>query len=144
MRCLSRLVARLLLLVMLTTVFSPGFAWEAVEGMAGHAHPEGGHASMAVATADHAHAASHVDAEHAAMTLHDGCADGCANAAEGCGETLHHCCPGHVLGHLLGGTGASVAAVIVAGESALPAGRDTRFSSRIPEGLERPPRSAAA
>lgn len=57
-----RKISRLVLLVMLTTVFSPSFGWEAAEGMAVHEH--------AMPT-EHEH---HDDAV-AAQTLAEDCAD---------------------------------------------------------------------
>ncbi|MDP3638397.1 MAG: hypothetical protein U0989_00305 [Azonexus sp.] len=86
MQALLRKISRIVLLVMLTTVFSPSFGWEAAEGMAPHEH-----ASPA------AHEA-HGDDHHAAPAVDcDGCPQ---HESDGCATTQHHCCPGHQLGHL--------------------------------------------
>lgn len=134
MSALFRSVSRLLLLVMLATVFSPSFGWDAVQGMTGHDHPAAGHAGH------HDHD-GHV---HDAAAPRDGCGGECAAGAESCADTPHHCCPGHVFGHLLAGLGAGVSTAIAVGGAAVPVGSDSRFSSRIPDGLERPPRASAA
>lgn len=117
-----RLVFRLLLVVMLMTVLSPKFGWDAVSAVVPHAHAEEAAHAMADADPDcHGH--------------HD--------SYDGVPEGGGHCCPGHVLGHLPGSvSGIAMLHPVVAGAFA-GAGADTRFSSRIPEGLERPPRAAA-
>lgn len=123
MRALSRFVSRCLLLVMLATVFSPSFGWEAVQSMAGHEHDL-------------------VLTDHAAHEADD--CGGCAGHDAGAGgDTLHHCCPGHVLGHLPAGIGRGLALTPVPGRDFLPADAVDRYVSRIPDGLERPPRSSA-
>jgi hypothetical protein len=135
MRSLLRSVTRLLLLVMLTTVFSPTFGWEAAQGMATHDQGPAMHASH------DAHAGHEGHAEQG----HDTCASDCTgHAQEPCADTRHHCCPGFILGHLLGGTVGNVMPVIPAGNSVVLNDRDAHFSSRVPEGLERPPRASAA
>ncbi|MCK6412695.1 MAG: hypothetical protein L6Q55_09765 [Azonexus sp.] len=119
---LSRLLSRIVLLVMLATVFSPTFGWEVIEGSSSHDDA----ASLRVL------AAAELDChEHAAT------GDGAVS------DLSHHCCPGHVLGHLLGGIGEAGSLALPQGGS-LPFSRDSgSFTSRIPEGLERPPRLAA-
>lgn len=127
---LTRLVSRLLIMIMLLTVFSPSFGWESAGGMAAHEHPaaladEHGH--------DHhghdAHGdAGPVDADHAQPV---------------CGDGQHHCCPGHVLGHMPGGLTAGLSLPTPDGDNAPVDARQGSFSSRIPDGLERPPRVAA-
>jgi len=115
----KRLITRLLLLVMLSTVFSPSFGWEIVDGVAPHEH--------GVSSAGGEEHSGHD--MHAAVAGHD--------------EQDHHCCPGHILGHLPGGLGASGLAVMVTADSFALDGHADRFASRVPEGLERPPRAAA-
>lgn len=135
MRALFRSVTRLLLLVMLATVLSPSFGWEAVQGMA----PHGGHDE---APAVHSH---DVHQAYAAETAHAACGSDCdMAAAEHCNDSRHHCCPGVMFGHLLGGPAESFQPAVFAGASAVPVGRDARFSSRVPDGLERPPRAVLA
>jgi hypothetical protein len=135
MRSLFHSVTRLLLLVMLATVFSPTFGWQAAQGMA--THDEG--------TAMHAGHDAHAGHEGHAEQGHDICASDCAgHAQESCADARHHCCPGFILGHLLGGTVAHLMPVIPTGSLLVLHGRDARFSSRVPDGLERPPRASAA
>ena len=125
---LTRLVSRLLIMVMLLTVFSPSFGWESAGGMAAHEHP----AAMADDHDHHGHDA-HVDAC-------PGCGDHAPPARD---DGQHHCCPGHMLGHMPGGLAAGPQWPLSdAGNASLDA-LQQRFSSRIPDGLERPPRAAA-
>ena len=119
-----RVVLRFLVVVLLLTVLSPKFGWESVGAVASHAH-----AAEAVVQADHEGMAD--------CHEHMGDQDGVAEMGD------HHCCPGHVLGHLLGGVGGGLSLPAVGHDAALPLARDDRFSSCVPEGLERPPRLAA-
>lgn len=138
MRAFARLISRCLLLVMLLTVFSPSFGREALSaaGLAEDATTAmQSHASMAAAEADcdgcpgHEHGApsgaTHAEHDHAAL-----------------GEADHHCCPGHMLGHLPG-LALDLKFLLPSSGSAAIDGPASRFSSRIPDGLERPPRTAA-
>jgi len=125
----KHLIARLLLLVMLSTVFSPSFGWEMVDAVSPHEH------GTAVVVEDHSGHDDHAD--HASLAAHD------EHAAAACDDQDHHCCPGHVIGHLLGGLGAAGLAVMALADSFALDGHADRFASRIPEGLERPPRVAA-
>jgi hypothetical protein len=135
MRSLFHSVTRLLLLVMLATVFSPSYGWQAAQGLA--THDEG--AAMHASHDEHAGHDSHADQGH------DTCAGDCTgHAQEPCADTRHHCCPGFILGHLLGGTVDNVMPAIPTGSSVVLNGRDAHFSSRVPDGLERPPRTSAA
>jgi hypothetical protein len=125
---LTRLVSRLLIMIMLLTVFSPSFGWESAGGMAAHEHP----AALADGHDHHGHDA-HGDAG-------PGHAD---HAQAACDDGQHHCCPGHVLGHLPAGLTAGLSLPTPDGDNALVDARQRSFSSRIPDGLERPPRAAA-
>ena len=121
-----RVVLRLMVVVMLLTVFSPKFGWESAGAVVNHAH------AAEAMPADEAQAAAHGDChEHAAVTSE------VADAGD------HHCCPGHVLGHLLGGVGGNLELPALDAGALMPRGLDIRFSSRTPDGLERPPRTAA-
>ncbi len=123
-----RFLSRCLLAVMLATVFSPSFGWELVGGMgAGQAVVQG---------------ADEPPCHHAAPPEDEGCA-GCPEHASPGGEWLHHCCPGHVLGHLPASFPSFPVLGLVSAAERLPAGVATRFTSHVPEGLERPPRCAA-
>lgn len=121
----KHLIARLLLLVMLSTVFSPSFGWEMVDAASPHEH-----GVSSVGVDEHA---GHEG--HGALAVHDDQA--------ACDDQDHHCCPGHILGHLPGSLGGSGLAVMVTADSFALYGHADRFASRVPEGLERPPRVAA-
>ena len=136
MRSLFRSVTRLLLLVMLTTVFSPTFGWEAAQVMAAHDESPAMYGN-------HDDYESHDGHGQHDAAKHDGCGSECAGG-DACADARHHCCPGHVLGHLIGGTSDNLAPAIAAGSAAMLVGRDAHFSSRVPDGLERPPRASAA
>lgn len=144
-----RLLVRYLIVVMLLTVLSPKFGWESIGASVAHAHAAEQHAAdsgaVAMAEADcHEHHAHHAPAmqDQPAAALDDAASADWLTAADAdMGD--HHCCPGHVIGHLLGGLSAGVALPSLSSLALLrPAGMD-RFSSRIPDGLERPPRAAA-
>lgn len=118
-----RIVLRFLVMVMLLTVLSPKFGWESASAAEAHVH---------------AAAVAHESVEgdcHEHLAVED------VTLADDMGD--HHCCPGHVLSHLLGGVGFSTDFPALGKASALPGSRAVVFSSRVPEGLERPPRSAA-
>ncbi len=126
-----RRISRILLMVMLATVFSPSFGWEIVEGVAPHDHAVSTLESVADSAVDcHGHHAE-------TATAHEG--DHAASSS----DLSHHCCPGHVLGHLLGGLGADAQPVLFSGRDQSVSPEHVRFSSRVPEGFERPPRFAA-
>ena len=135
MHRLLQKISRLMLLVILTTVFSPSFGWEAAEGLATHEH-----ATMAGPEVD--------SNEHAAMDPHLAAAadcDGCpGHESAGCAETQHHCCPGHQLGHLQGGIADGLQLPLPISTASLSDNAASRFTSRVPEGLERPPRLLSA
>ena len=130
----ARAISRYLLLVMLATVFSPSFGWEALEGM-----PAPAQAVMAAQDDHHDHAAM------ADMHDHDMAAcDGSLDHDSGpCNDLQHHCCPGHVLGHLPGGLSSGLQLPVPDADSVVLDGQLRPFSSHIAEGLERPPRAAA-
>lgn len=119
-----RVALRFLVMVMLLTVLSPKFGWESVSAAEAHAHTAG-----------------MVHDEMPGQAAHGDCHEHDASVNDDMGD--HHCCPGHVLGHLLGGVGASADLPQASKDSMLPNGREVHFSSRTPEGLERPPRAAA-
>lgn len=122
----SRLIARIVLTVMLATVFAPSFGWEALEATMGHELA----ASQPETMADDCHE-------------HHGPAASQPEEARAAGDLDHHCCPGHVLGHLLGGTSGNALRVPPAECRFAVDASCGAFSSRVPEGLERPPRLAA-
>lgn len=122
MHALFRLISRWLLLVMLATVVSPSFGWEAVPAMAEHEH-----AAM-LAMDEHA-GHDMVVAEAASADQAD---------ADCCADPLHQCCLGHQLGHP---QGSSFPLFIPSSTPAIAMVLSERFFTRVPEGLERPPRS---
>lgn len=131
MRRLFAPLSRLLVLVMALTVLAPGFGWASAGGMVSEA--------MA-ATDDSGHAAHH---QVAMMDDCAGCDEHPAQDAD-CGERHDHCCPGHFFSHLAGQPLAALTLALPDG-SHLAVDRDPqRFSSRVPEGLERPPRAVTA
>ena len=119
-----RIALRFLVVVMLLTVLSPKFGWESVSAAEAHVLAAG-----MVHDEAPGHEAQGDCHEHDAL-MNDDTGD-------------HHCCPGHVLGHLFGGVGATPGLPPASKDSALPSSRSAHFSSRIPDGLERPPRVAA-
>jgi len=130
MHRLLQKISRLMLLVILTTVFSPSFGWEAAEGLATHEH-----ATMA------GHEVDAMDHHGAAPADCDGCL---GHEPAGCAETQHHCCPGHQLAHLQGGIADALQLPMPASATSLSDNAASRFTSRVPEGLERPPRLLSA
>lgn len=127
MSVLFRQISRCLLLIMLATVFSPSFGWEAAQAVAEHEH-----SAIAVDADDHA--------AHDVLCVGGGCGE---QDATPCADSQHHCCPGHQLGHLPGGVSAAQFLGVPPVLHLIVGDADARFSSRVPEGLERPPRSAA-
>ena len=117
MHALFRLISRWLLLVMLATVISPSFGWEAVPAMA-----------------EHEHAAMLEMDEHAG---HEMSAAADQTDTNCCADPLHQCCLGHQLGHP---QGSSFALFMPPSTAAIAMLLSERFLTRVPEGLERPPR----
>jgi hypothetical protein len=124
-----RSMVRFLLVVMLLTVLAPKFGWDAVSAVAPHAHAGEAVAHDADGEACHGH--------HGDAAEHPG------TAADGHADHGNHCCPGHVLGHMFGSVPGIVTAHLPSAPALVAAAPDARFSSRIPEGLERPPKAAA-
>ena len=122
MHKLFRLISRYLLLVMLATAISPSFGWEAVPAMT---EPE--HAMMA--GMENHHAGHEMSAEVSNIT--DQADVAC------CADVQHQCCLGHQLGHPQGN---SVSLLLPPSPAAVAMASSERFLTRVPEGLERPPR----
>ena len=118
MHTLFRLISRYLLLVMLATVLTPSFGFEAVAVPAEHEH-----AAMAMDTHD-----QHAGHEMPATEQAD---------AACCADVQHQCCLGHQLAHPQGN---AVSLILPEGSAIVPLYRADSFLSRVPEGLERPPR----
>ncbi len=131
MHRIVRLFSRWLVALMLATVLSPSFGWQALEAMSAHEHGDDQHLvpagdSMVLDTHDHA-----------------GCSGHDLAVPDSAHESVDHCCPGHVLGHLLGGIAANGLLPIPANGRAGFEALTSTFTSRISEGLDRPPRHAA-
>lgn len=112
-----RNISRLVLLVMLTTVFSPSFGWEAAEAMAAH---------------EHAMPAEHEHHDAAPVVL---------NSTDDCVDAQHHCCPGHQLGHMQASIVEGLTMPLPVAGSRVSGFVSSQFTSYVPEGLERPPRN---
>lgn len=127
MRPFFRLISRYLLLLILASVLSPGFAGEIAREMAEGAHQQNESVAMAVVDHDGCHETSGAP-DHGSQPSDAGC----------CTDSLHHCCPGHQLGHLsaLDFVALPPASPLLVGMAVSEA-----FLTRVPEGLERPPRS---
>ncbi len=123
MHKLFRFISRYLLLVMLAAAIAPSFGWEAVPAMA-----EREHAKMA-GTENH-HAGHEIPAEISKT------ADQAEVAC--CADVQHQCCLGHQLGHP---QGHSVSLLLPPSPAAVAMVSSEHFLTRVPEGLERPPRS---
>lgn len=126
------LLSRFLVLILLLTVLAPGFGWQAAGGMP---------AEVAAVDMQHEHAAD----GHDAHAMHEMPCDDCGTHAAGddCADTLHHCCPGYILGHLAVQHIAPMP-VLSPGTASLLERGDREFASRVPAGLERPPRHFSA
>ena len=122
MRRALRSIARLLVVILLMTVLSPSFAWEATAGESAHGHD--------IVTPDGSGDAHDQDSDAAS---HHGDED----------SHHHHGCAGHSFGHLPGHLGEAFAFPVPDadrdGFPALPAD----FTSPFPDRLDRPPRASA-
>ncbi len=133
---LTTAIARGLLAVMLAGFLTPTFGWEMVSAAAPHDH-------AAVAEHHHGDQGAHDSLQR---THHD---QDCAPQHHAAGDDgqgqpgHHHCCAGHVFGHLIGLT-ADATLPAAAGKDVRPPAIAARYLSPIPLGLERPPRSFSA
>jgi hypothetical protein len=122
MRRALRSIAHLLVALLLATVLSPSFAWEAIAGQAAH-----GHDIVVLDGSDDVHdqdnhASSHNDDED---------------------SHHHHGCAGHFLGHLPAHVGeAFVVAMLDPARDGFPEPA-ADFSSPFPDRLDRPPLARA-
>ena len=128
-------LSRLLAFVLALTVLAPGFGWEMAGEAAGHARNETAHALKHAAGDAHEACALH-DGGHASE--HAGCA-----TPEQCASTQHHCCPGHTLGHVPVYLAAAPKLSLLTVTQAMIRADAAVFTSRVPQGLERPPKHAA-
>lgn len=123
MHKLFRLISRYLLLVMLATAISPSFGWEAVPAMA---EPE--HAMMYGMENHHAGHEMPAEISNSVDQADVAC----------CADVQHQCCLGHQLGHPQGN---SYTLLLPPSPAAVAMVLSEPFLTRVPEGLERPPRS---
>ena len=120
MRRALRSIAHLLVAILLMTVLSPSFAWEATAGNSAH-----GDDTVAIDGNGDAHD-------------HDSQAGGHHRGED---TNDHHGCAGHSLGHLPGHLGEAFAfAVLDTDRDAFPESR-AGFPSLFPDRLDRPPRA---
>lgn len=110
----SRLISRVLLLIVTLTIMSPHFAWEA---MAPDAHHDAETSNLVLIDA-HDHEASHPSFDH-----HD-----------------EHACSGHMFSHLPAQISGALAPFAVVAADVFTHLDETPVSSRVPDLLERPPR----
>ena len=115
-----RIIASLLLAVLLTTVLTPSFGWEASAGQGAH-----GHDIVALADAGDAH------------DSRDGDHRGDENAHH------HHGCAGHMFSHLLAHFGDVAAFTPPDLDSVVPAEPGHAVPQGFPERLDRPPLAPA-
>jgi hypothetical protein len=111
-----RKIACLLIAMLLATVLSPSFGWEAVASQSAH-----GHGVLAMDNHD-GHAGQHQgdeDSHH------------------------HHGCTGHLLGHLLAQLSNPLPFAILDPAGSVFPELPSDFSSRVPERLDRPPLAPA-
>lgn len=134
MKFTRRLLARFLLLIVVASVLFPASLPSALAQGVGEAvaMQEGGHDHHAAAMAQ----------MHAAM---DDACDACPDhdqAPAPCDDVQHQCCPGHLSGYPA--TPAVVALLPAPAATPVVDRRPDGFPSRVPEGLERPPRTVSA
>ena len=123
MRRLPRSITLLLVAILLATVLSPSFAWEAAAGNSAH-----GDETVAIDGSGHARD-------------HDSQAGGHHDDADT--HHHHHACAGHLLGHLPGHIGAAFAlAVLDPIRDGFPEPQ-AGFASAFPDRLDRPPLAPA-
>lgn len=118
MRRALRTIARLLVAILLATVLSPSFAWEATAGQSAGGHeivaPDGG--------GDAREQDSHAGSHHGDEDSHH-----------------HHDCVGHAFGHLPGFVGEAFAFAMPDPDRGGFPESPTGFSSPFPDRLDRPP-----
>lgn len=114
----SRLISRLLLLIVSLTVLSPHFAWEVMAADAHHAT----HGASLVLSEPHEHEDGHPRLDH-----HDG-----------------HACGGHMFSHMPAQVSASLPPQLVPLRDTYDAAAATAYPSRHPDSVERPPRPRLA
>ena len=121
MRRALRSIARLLVAIMLATVLSPSFAWEATAGNAAH----GDDTVVIDGNGDARDHDSEAGGDHHGDDSHH----------------HHHGCPGHSLGHLPGHLGEAFDfAMLDPDRDGFPESR-AGFPSPFPDRLDRPPRA---
>lgn len=136
MKSIRRLLARCLLLIVVASVLFPATLPRALAQGVGEA--------VAMQEGGHDHHAGAMAQMHAAM---DDACDACPDhdhdqAPVPCDDVQHQCCPGHLSGYPA--TPAVVALLPAPAATPVVDRRPDGFPSRVPEGLERPPRAVSA
>ncbi|MPN64124.1 hypothetical protein SDC9_211895 [bioreactor metagenome] len=134
MKFTRRLLAHFLLLIVAASVLFPATLPRALAQGVGEA--------VAMQESGHDHHAGAMAQLHAST---DEACDGCADhdqAPAPCDDVQHQCCPGHLSGY----PATSAVVALLAAPAATPVvdRRPDGFPSRVPEGLERPPRAVSA
>ena len=135
-------LSRCLAFILTLTFVAPSFAWDATEGVWLHDDVAVNHDAMSLAAVSEvADPCSHPDChDHEVFDVAMQ-----ASPEEPCPDSHHHCCPGHQLGHLQGAVLTLGLGYFLAEGNHFPAMlRETLFRTRIPAGLERPPRFSVA
>jgi len=134
MKSIRRLLARCLLLIVVASVLFPATLPRALAQGVGEA--------VAMQEGGHDHHAGAMAQMHAAMDDDcDACPDHDQTPAP-CDDVQHQCCPGHLSGYPA--TPAVVALLPAPAATPVVDRRPDGFPSRVPEGLERPPRTVSA
>ena len=134
-------LSRCLVFILTLTFIAPSFAWDAMEAVVMHDTVSMDHSEMAQSDSMQG---------PAEPCMHPDCHDGMDEAIgmtqdEPCPENHHHCCPGHQLGHLHGAVlAAGMSNLLMVGSDFPALSRETLFRTRVPAGLERPPRFSIA
>lgn len=137
-------LARFLLVVLLLSVLSPAIGIDLVQTVAqlGRGHDA---VSASSAHTAQAHVALASGASDAMSSMMEDCTDCPGHAPDSsppCHDQQHHCCPGHLVAYP-----ALAASLVMQSRPRDLIAVDwapQHFSSRIPAGLERPPRLAVA
>lgn len=116
--------------------FAPQYRSHSPAGSAGHGLLADFRLGKGAGAGAHDHSVRLHDVHHEAGT-HDSSAHVDHHGYEQAGGDLdNHCCPGHVLGHLSAGLGATLQLPFAPAAQAAVAGSQQRFSSRVPDGLD--------
>ncbi len=119
MRRALRSIAHLLVAVLLATVLSPSFAWEATAGESAHEHD--------------------IVALDGSSDAHDQNSDAASHHRDEDSHHHHHGCAGHLFGHLPGHLGEAFAFAMPDPDRGGFPESPADFTSPFPDRLDRPP-----